>query len=676
LGYRLKYIKPYNLFRFGPIPQEIYIPNEEVLLTGLNEDNEGTDSNGTGKTSFLNTVSWVLLGEVVQDIDAQGVIREGCSSGGGEIALTDDHDTFIIIRERGIKETLEFNGKETNLTKRTTSQTQEEILRTFNLDLKKYFSDYCNTVYFSSSTVKGFASNKVTNAERMNLLTRFLNLISFDLAIIRIKELIKAEEASQSLVLSKVQEITRNIPLPFINLETYELDIDEQILQAVENKEQWIKYKQSLLEQKQQIATIQALKSQLETLKLKQKTIEDNQKRKQELFEKINILQEEQISFEKTIFENSSIEEFEQAIKEYERIENFYRETITTFKNISAQIELQLKNPLQCPNCNSFLHYHSGKLEPIDIEKLKKEKESCEKSIKVKLRELTEIQLFKTEAKQGQEQIKQYKINLQSTLNSLKIFNEELSKIEITDKDYLQKIKELEDNITIDIDETELESNLKEAEDNLASINQLIGAQKEIKKNILKWKEELIQYNQELKEISDKLLKLGTWFSLFPLIKQGIIDSYLPIFESRINYFLGLLNISFSIRLALEKEKKSGGFKQEFQILVTDEHGKERQYDSYSEGERRRIAVCVGFALRDIAISRKALPFDFIKIDEIVDGLDETGVNEFFKLLKTIIGQKLIVSHNANLKGYFNNIINMHRKNGITKIEVNCGNTN
>ena len=58
--------------------------------------------------------------------------------------------------------------------------------------------------------------------------------------------------------------------------------------------------------------------------------------------------------------------------------------------------------------------------------------------------------------------------------------------------------------------------------------------------------------------------------------------------------------------------------------------------------------------------------------DEIIDGLDDTGVSEFFKLLRSIPGQKLIISHNDNLKSMFSNIIKVTRKNGTATAELIC----
>jgi DNA repair exonuclease SbcCD ATPase subunit len=75
-------------------------------------------------------------------------------------------------------------------------------------------------------------------------------------------------------------------------------------------------------------------------------------------------------------------------------------------------------------------------------------------------------------------------------------------------------------------------------------------------------------------------------------------------------------------------------------------------------------------AIRDIANSRSSLSFDFLMADEIVDGLDETGMNEFFKLLRNIEGQKLVISHNDELKALFSSVIKVVRNNGISYIKT------
>jgi len=109
-------------------------------------------------------------------------------------------------------------------------------------------------------------------------------------------------------------------------------------------------------------------------------------------------------------------------------------------------------------------------------------------------------------------------------------------------------------------------------------------------------------------------------------------------------------------------------YKEEFDVKVSMDK-EESPINMLSQGERGRVGTCVGMALRDLTRDRGNNIFDFIFIDEIADSMDSTGLMELVKLLDDVPGQKFVISHNEELKNYFDKTITAIRTDGVSRIE-------
>ena len=160
------------------------------------------------------------------------------------------------------------------------------------------------------------------------------------------------------------------------------------------------------------------------------------------------------------------------------------------------------------------------------------------------------------------------------------------------------------------------------------------------------------------------------WVEGFPSIRRWMIESFLPSFEEQTNSFLNNLEIGMRVRFDTIKEKKSkqNEFKEEFDLSIIDENNEKRDLETYSQGESKRIGVCVGFALRELTLNKGYSNFNFLLMDEVIDSLDETGIGEFMNLLNNITGMKLLITHNSDLKSRFGNVIRVTKTEGISDI--------
>jgi DNA repair exonuclease SbcCD ATPase subunit len=110
-----------------------------VSISGDNQDDTSADSNGTGKSSVVDSLAWCLWGTTARGVSGDDVVSWFCGKGQGtRVATTveDDGELYQVVRHRkypkqGNKLQLfkEENGQWVDLTKGTTSLTQKQIER-------------------------------------------------------------------------------------------------------------------------------------------------------------------------------------------------------------------------------------------------------------------------------------------------------------------------------------------------------------------------------------------------------------------------------------------------------------------------------------------------------------------------------------------------------------------
>lgn len=165
-----------------------------------------------------------------------------------------------------------------------------------------------------------------------------------------------------------------------------------------------------------------------------------------------------------------------------------------------------------------------------------------------------------------------------------------------------------------DIEELQARNNSKDnptIEEQLISERETLAVYFEDKKKLLE--------ERETYSIASSLLKDGG-------IKSVIIKQYIPLINKTINNYLKILD--FHDVFVLDETFKES--------IMTP--GKEnRNYNSFSEGEKMRIDLSILFAWRAIAKARNSAATNLLILDEIFDSaLDYDGMDGFAEMLKTL----------------------------------------
>lgn len=190
--------------------------------------------------------------------------------------------------------------------------------------------------------------------------------------------------------------------------------------------------------------------------------------------------------------------------------------------------------------------------------------------------------------------------------------------------------------------------------------------------NIDKEQSVLIELKTDTQSQTDKrksLLEDAYYYNIISnLIKDGgikakIIKHYLPIMNKIINNYLNQMN--FFVKFELDEN---------FTETIKSRHRDIFTYDSFSEGEKRKIDLALLFAWRATAQLKNSVNCNLLIFDEVLDGsLDDTSTESFLDILKGIKKNTniFVISHKPKelLQDKFENHITFIKKNNFSVIK-------
>ena len=143
-------------------------------------------------------------------------------------------------------------------------------------------------------------------------------------------------------------------------------------------------------------------------------------------------------------------------------------------------------------------------------------------------------------------------------------------------------------------------------------------------------------------------------------IKTKIIKQYLPIMNKLINKYL--TSMEFYVNFTLNEN---------FEETIKSRYRDEFTYASFSEGEKMRIDLALLFTWRAIAKMKNSANTNLLMLDEIFDSsLDNTGTDEFLKILNTLAGENVfVISHKqAGLVDKFRSTIKFEKVKNFSHV--------
>lgn len=698
-------IRNINITNFGAFGEDItidfdrYDPNDKILIIGENNDAAGADSNGAGKSTFLNAISWAIFGRTPNNVDSDDVIRRGTNVVRVRLGMVDSEKREIqIVRERQLKgkHELQWFVDGESQTQRTMKQTQLSILNYFGIleNNTEYFSDFLNTTYFSVDAVKAFAGKKSTSKDRMDLISRFLNLEILEKSTSKSKIYANRLKSDLKVIQGKIEFLKNKLDEGF-NKE----QIDSDIQEYESSKKQLQADLKKLKKQHEAASNYEEIKGQIvdvdghiehynnelaTIVKIYKEQIQDLENKlsnSSAIKEKIQKLQEQSMA-KADALKDKDLNKFTDWLEKGKIKKN-------NLTNELNQLRSQLQKPQYCPDCNTELMVEDGIIKSYDSKGI----EAKQATINT---ELNKINSLLEDKQNDYNELKQQQDDLLTIQNDIKINYQLLegvqdipdkikglnAKITAKEADNKIQVKELSKKKlglelkirTFNIDENlttyDIERGMDVANKKLSDITDEVARLKAQLDSRAQDQQALDTMVKEETGFIDNIANYTYWVEGFPAIRRWMIEAFLPTFEQQTNGYLNKMEVGMRTRFDTLTEKKSGKgqFKEAFDLSIIDENNEKRDLETYSSGEAKRIGVCVGFALRELTLSKGYSNFNFLMMDEVIDSLDETGIGEFFNLLQSITGMKLLITHNTDLKTRFANTITIRKQDGVSTV--------
>jgi exonuclease SbcC len=237
---------------------------------------------------------------------------------------------------------------------------------------------------------------------------------------------------------------------------------------------------------------------------------------------------------------------------------------------------------------------------------------------------------------------------------------EELSEARAQKQEELAALREeLEEADEVDDQLEEVEADIEEAEERVNDAQQTLGQLNERLAQAERDREALEDARASLSEHKQnrQLYKhLRTAFGKHG-IPSLIIEETLPEIEERANRILDRLTDGrMHVRLETLKEKKSGGTTETLDIIITDEQGVPRPYETFSGGESFRVNFALRVALAQLLAERSGVRVRTLVIDEGFGTQDEEGIERLVEAIQAIrqdFAKILVITHLPRLKGAF-----------------------
>lgn len=296
------------------------------------------------------------------------------------------------------------------------------------------------------------------------------------------------------------------------------------------------------------------------------------------------------------------------------------------------QIEFYAQD--NCPTCNQPItedHRHE----------MNSKSETTIKEAKDKLEEANGlIKQVDAKIKKQQKTVDEV-VELEETVAELK---REIKAIQVRRKQHEKNITSWEETIeewSAEIDSSALKKAKKEYKENYEKLLQLTEDKAE--------KQELLQYYQ----MAVVMLKDDG-------VKANQIDETLPQINEKINKYLKKFDMFVQFELT-----------NTFEEVIKSRHRDSFSYNSFSEGQKRRIDHSILFAFREIAMLKGSISCNIVAFDEILEkNLDEEGYETLKELISMIDDgvNVFVITPQTVIPEFFDRTLTITYPNEFTKI--------
>lgn len=624
-----------------------------VLITGRNEDEPLAISNGAGKSSILEALSWGFYGKLMRRNQyAEEVIHKAADKAEVTIFFVLKSQLWKIhrTRQRGKGETLVLSywmtdrpkGSEKALIyKQGTASSIQKILDDLLGMNHKAFC--CSVIFGQESTC--FPDLKPT--ERMLLLSEVRGLDRYTSAAKKARE--RANAANSSIQNVRVERARLEGTLDTLLLQDYSSEINvwntdrnSAIATCISNISDI--NKDLAKERKRVEETKKGLLAKKGTLEKRQATLAAK------VHEWDGLNQQFQLYYNKKVTAERSCSIYKTKMAKLDGEISGYQERIQELQNA--------KNV--CPLCKSKVTPSHFKEE---IDKLK-EKIDTAKSQKAS------HQSALSQSENAVEVNASEMVEIQKRIDAIHTYQASYTEVNQELSDVIYQIRALAKDEVISQLETELKENESTKEDWENAVNPYVESENNRQNYMAELTQKIDNLTTQIAAEEDTIAGCTYWADAFKKIQYTLIEDMVASLESEVRHFMGEYSTQIQVFIRTEKENKTGTTKDEIYIIVEDDSG-EVSYDMYSGGERQKVRMAIQMALSNLIMNSCGTSFNFQAFDEPNNGLDMEGKMANFRTFEMFAAQDktvLVTDHDANFQDRFETVLQVVKKDGFSSI--------
>lgn len=599
-----------------------------TLVMGDNLDETKMDSNGSGKSTVFEALDWCWFGKPPKGGLAESVINEEAFLERGAECLvrtqlyTDTMEEMVIERGKTkSKNTLVLKVGSQDLTTLDTNETQQLIERYLGMDRAVFHS----AVFFAQTDMVRYADS--TDAERMDVLTKLLQLGDIDEYLEKAKEKLKVKKLELTTIeKDKIATEGRISGMQNVDFRAAIKQWEAERKQNIQNLEQHIQSVQ------QSGAELQAELANLEKL---------NQQ-KERLNRELTLMQPPQPPPE-------AVEARSTVSKLTTDVGVAHHEIKTVEQRL---MKMQTMQEGVCSECG----------QPVTAGHLGNEVRKLQAAMQAALDKASSVKMA-----QAQWQTHLASLEAESAARNQayqQLREKSIQEITVVD----QQIRTLSGKqSTLGTLQYQIESLEKQIVNAQAAVNPYLEQQKEHQRNWDMLHHRLADIEQAQHYTAEEVDYLEFWVkALGPQgLKSYILDSQLQVLTDAANQWVRLLTGgTIWVRFESQKQTQKKSLVNAPDIRIfrwnPDNTITERMYRNWSGGEKKRISFAVDFGLSRLIATRARKSYDILILDEVFKHLDRAGREAIMEMLQILSREKssvFVVEHDAEFQGMFENIV-------------------
>lgn len=612
-----------------------------VLVQGENADDPSANSNGAGKSTIVEAISWALYGKTAKGVTGDSVInREAKKNCSVVIDISDGEDAYRVHRGRKHKvlksnvHVTTDNGK-TNLTKGTDKLTQELIEKIVGCP----YDVFTAAVYSGQEAMPDLPS--MTDKQLKLLIEEAAGITllesAYGIANQRLRD--AADEVEQ--IVSDHERLQNDVDAAYdrltdakSNVATWEGEREARIMDQEAEARILLEEAKAAKEQLGMLRPLSEIEEEEYTVNEKTSRL-DVEKRKRKQFEDIRDDAAAEITRHKTKIET----------------------LIETIRDRKMQFE-NLKSQIGEP-CESCGRDHNEESLGSAIASARDEIKALTEKARGLQAELPDIVTARDSAR---EKLSKYVEGmtdpthlegLKSKLSAQRAARENAEKDLVDAKS--RALKEIEAVKAERARENPFKCKVKECEDRWSAV---VKKRDDLKPMISEKK----RAARVAKRVRDLYSPQG--------VRARILDTVTPFLNERTARYLGTLSDGqfqatwSTLSLTAKKEVR-----EKFSISAQDSKSGGTFLDM-SGGEKRKVRLACALALQDLVATRASKPIDIWIGDEIDAALDTSGLERLMGVLEEKAherGTVLVISH-TDLRDWISNTITVRRTGGSSKV--------